>query len=105
MFADRALLQAVRLGELANGLAVFPRAQAEHQLLPNGFRQRLAAVEHFVAAQPHFLVIRRSPARPLNRPLLPHTPAVPALAPPPIGRSFPLPLAALADQASDLLLH
>src|ERR1039457_6482745 len=30
MFADRALFQTVRLGELPNGLPVFPRAPAEH---------------------------------------------------------------------------
>src|ERR1035438_6799730 len=41
MFADRALLQTVRFGELPNGLPVFPRAQAQHQLLPDRFRQRL----------------------------------------------------------------
>jgi hypothetical protein len=30
-------------------LAVFPRAQSEHQLLPYGFGQRITAVEHFIA--------------------------------------------------------
>src|SRR4051812_24985136 len=51
MLADRALLQTVRFAELAHGLAVSSRAQAEHQLLPNCFRQRFAAMEHLVAAQ------------------------------------------------------
>src|ERR1039457_1050065 len=37
MFADLALLQTVRFGELPNGLPVFPRAQAEHQLSPRPF--------------------------------------------------------------------
>src|SRR6185503_13254469 len=38
MFADYALLQPIRLGELAHSFAVFPRAQSEHQLLPHCFR-------------------------------------------------------------------
>ena len=105
MLADRALLQTVRFGELTNRLAVFPRAQPEHQLLPHGFRQRLAAMEHLVAAQPHFLVLRRPHARPLDRHLLPHHHAVAALATPPIGRPFRLPLTALADQFPDFFLH
>ena len=105
MFADRALLQTVRFGELAHCLAVFPRAQTEHQLLPHGFRQRLAAMEHLVAAQPHFLVLGRPHARPLDRHLLPHHDAVAALATPAVGRPFRLPLAALADQFPDFFLH
>src|SRR5437870_678075 len=105
MLADRALLQSVGFAELAHRLAVFPRAQAEHQLLPHGFGQRLAAVEHFVAAQPHFLVVGRPHARPLDRYLLAHHHAVAALATPPAGRPFRLPLAALTSQFPNFFLH
>src|ERR1022692_3373878 len=105
MFADRALLQTVRFGELPNGLPVFPRAQAEHQLLPDRFRQRFAPMEHLIAAQPYLLVIRRAHAGPLQWHLLPHHHAVAPLATPPIGRPFRLALAALADQFPDFFLH
>src|SRR5689334_24217013 len=104
MLADRALLQPVCLGELANGWTVSPCAQAEHQLLPNRLRQRLAAMEHLVAAQPYFLVIRRPHARPTHRHLLPHHHAVAALATPSISRPFRLPLATLADQIPNFFL-
>src|SRR5437870_6281978 len=105
MLADRALLQSVGFAELAHRLAVFPRAQAEHQLLPHGFGQRLTAVEHFVAAQPHFLVVGRPHARPLDRYLLAHHHAVAALATPTAGRPFRLPLAALTSQFPNSFLH
>src|ERR1700724_2695267 len=79
--------QSVGFAELPDGLAVFSRAQAEHQLLPQRFGQRLAAMEHFVAAQPHFPVVRGPHTRSLNRNLLAHHHAVAALA---TGwRSFP----------------
>src|SRR5436309_13285929 len=89
MFADSALLQPVRFRELANGLAVFPRAQAEHQLLPHCFRQRFTPMEHLVTAQPHFPVIGRAHAGPLNRHLLPHHDAVALLTAPTDWPSFP----------------
>src|SRR3954451_18954327 len=53
VFADRALLQAVRFAELPHRLAIFPRAQTGHEFLPYRLRQRLPAMEHLVAAQPH----------------------------------------------------
>src|SRR5712692_1777159 len=105
MLADRALLQSVCFAELAHRLAVFPRAQAEHQLLPHRLGQRLAAVEHLIAAQPHFLVVARPHARPFDRHLLAHHHAVAALAAPPAGCPFRLPPAPLADHFANFLLH
>src|SRR5688572_6916762 len=100
MFADRALLQSVCFAILAHRLAVVPRAQTKEQLLPNCFRQRLATVKQFIAAQPHFLVIGRPHAWPLDRnllaPLLYYAVAAPAS--PPAHRPFRPPLAALARQ-------
>src|SRR5271167_2182909 len=93
MFADGAFLQAIRFGELAHCLAVFPRAQTEHQLLPNRFRQRLAPMEHRVTTQPHFLVVGAAHPRPLYRNLLPHHHAIAALATPTMGLPFRLPSA------------
>src|SRR5216684_3979005 len=62
-------------------------------------------MEHFVAAQPYFLVVGCSYPRPLDRHLLPHHHAVAALATPPTGRPFRLPLAALAGQFPNFFLH
>src|ERR1039457_5175361 len=105
VFTDCALLQPVCFGELAHRLAVLPCAQPEHQLLPHGLGQRLAAVEHFVAAQPHFLVLGGPHAWPLDRNLLAHHHAVAALTTPPAGRPVRLPLAARAGQCPDFFLH
>src|ERR1700694_1637423 len=105
MFADSALLQPVSLAKLAHRFTVFPGAQPEHQLLPHRFAQRFAAVEHFVAAQSHFLVVGGPHARPPDRNFLAHHYAVALLAAPPTGSSLRLPLAALAGPLPDLFLH
>src|SRR5690242_18790612 len=104
MFADRAFLQPVCFAELTYGLAIFPRAQTQQQFLPHGFRQRFAAVEQLVAAQPHLLIVGRPHAWPLDWNFLAHYHAVAALATPPTGRPFRLPLAALAGQFPDFFL-
>src|SRR6266705_4741494 len=62
-------------------------------------------MEHFVAAQPYFLVVGCSYPRPLDRHLLPHHHAVAALTTPPTGRPFRLPLAALTGQFPNFFLH
>src|SRR6266571_1193169 len=62
-------------------------------------------MEHLVTAQPHFLVVDRSHPRPLDWYFLPHHYAVAALAAPPVGRPFRLPLAALTDQFPNFFLH
>jgi hypothetical protein len=105
MFADRALSQTVRFAELANRRAVFPRAQSEHQLLPDRFRQRFAAMEHLIAAESNLGVFSGPHTGPLHRYLLAHHDAVALLATPPVGRPFRLWLAALADQLADFFLH
>src|ERR1017187_7265055 len=100
-----ALFSSPYASELAHRLAVLPCAQPEHQLLPHGLGQRLAAVEHFVAGQPHFLVLGGPHAWPLDRNLLAHHHAVAALTTPPAGRPVRLPLAARAGQCPDFFLH
>jgi hypothetical protein len=105
MFADSALLQAVRLGELAHRLAVSSRAQTEHQLFPHRFAKRLAPVKHLVAAQPHFLVVRAPHSRPLDRHLLAHHHAEAPLLTPPVGPPIRLRLAALPHHFPHLFLH
>src|SRR3954467_7844955 len=85
MFADRALLQAVCFAELPHCLAIFPRAQTEHEFLPYSLRQRLPAMEHLVAAQPDLPIFRRTNSRPLDGYFLSHHDAVPALCAPPLG--------------------
>src|SRR3954454_2277978 len=85
VFADRALLQAVRLAELPHRLAIFPRAQTEHEFLPYRLRQRLPAMEHLVAAQPDLPIFGRTNSRPLDGYFLSHHDAVPALCAPPLG--------------------
>src|SRR5881227_3240710 len=72
MFADRALLQAVCFAELPHCLAIFPRAQTEHEFLPYRLRQRLPAMEHLVAAQPDLPIFRRTNSRPLDGYFLSH---------------------------------
>src|SRR5450432_1826079 len=105
MFADGAFLQAVRLSELAHRLAIFPRAQPEHQFLPHRFRQRLTAMKHLIGAQPNFFLVGRPHTRPVNRHLLAHYHAIASLLAPTVGRPIRLRLAAFPNQIPHLFLH
>jgi len=62
-------------------------------------------VKHLVAAQPHFLVVGGTHARPVDWNLLPHHHAVASLLAPPAGRPVRLRLAALPHQFPDFLFH
>src|SRR3954453_23107756 len=101
MFADRALLQTVCFAELPHCLAIFPRAQTEHEFLPYSLRQRLPAMEHLVAAQPDLPIFRRTNSRPLDGYFLSHHDAVPAFCAPPRGIQSNL----IVGDAVSTLLH
>src|SRR5947209_18977721 len=105
MFADRALLQSVCFAELPHCLAIFPRAQTEHEFLPYRLRQRLPAMEHLVAAQPDLPIFGRTNSRPLDGYFLSHHDAVPAFCAPPVGGPLRQRPVALTHQMPDFFFH
>src|SRR3954466_7890122 len=105
MFADRALLQAVCFAELPHCLAIFPRAQTEHEFLPYRLRERLPAMEHLVAAQPDLPIFRRTHLRPLDGDFLSLNHAVPTPWSPPLGGPLRQRPVALTHQMPDFFFH
>src|SRR3954469_17374273 len=105
VFADRALLQAVRLAELPHRLAIFPRAQTEHEFLPYRLRQGLPAMADLVADQPDLPILGRTNSRPLDGHFLSHHDAVPALCAPPLGGPLRQRPVALTYQMPDFFFH
>ena len=51
MLADGGLFDPIRRGKLTDSRGIVARRQPQHQLVPYGRVQRLAAPEQFVAAQ------------------------------------------------------
>lgn len=105
MLAHCALFQSVCFGEFANGLAIFPRAQSEHEFFPDGFRQRFAAMKHLVTAQTNFAIFARTNARPPYRNFLPHHDGIALFAAPAAGGPSWHRLAAFADHLIHFFFH
>ena len=105
MLAHRRLLDSVRRGELPHRLAVMAGREPEHELVPNGFVERLVAAEQLVAAQRLFVAIGRAHLRSSDFRLLAVDDQETALLAPAVALFVLSSLTALAGEPTHLVLH